>query len=158
MQWNSAWPIQVTTSFAQNLLNSAPFLPSPPSIIPNVASDVNRVLSGLASIQNALNGLIGSTDTDKTHLAGLSSLSSLSKGVTTRNQAVYMAAVSPWFFTHYGQDSFNKNVRIFLGLRNSFSHSPIVHLFVGSTSLLKALGISHRDEGSSRYRSNLELE
>ncbi|KAF8231711.1 glycoside hydrolase [Tricholoma matsutake] len=107
--WNSAWPIQVTTSFAQNLLNSAPFLPSPPSIIPNVASDVNRVLSGLASIQNALNGLIGSTDTDKTHLAGLSSLSSLSKGVTTRNQAVYMAAVSPWFFTHYGQDSFNKN-------------------------------------------------
>lgn len=25
------------------------------------------------------------------------------------NGAPYMAAVSPWFFTHYGQDSYNKN-------------------------------------------------
>ncbi|EKM79227.1 hypothetical protein AGABI1DRAFT_74088 [Agaricus bisporus var. burnettii JB137-S8] len=52
--WNSGWPIELTTSFAHNLV------------------------------------------------------ASLSDG-TGAATPMYMGAVSPWFFTHYGKDSFDKN-------------------------------------------------
>jgi len=109
--WNSGWPIHVTTNFAQKFLGSASSPPPPPlSNVPNVASNVNTVLSGLGSIQNALSGLIGSTDSDKTYLGGLASLTSrLPARTPPVTRPAYMAAVSPWFFTHYGHDSFNKN-------------------------------------------------
>ncbi len=30
----------------------------------------------------------------------------------TNNGKIYMAAVSAWFYTHYGPDSYNKNVGV----------------------------------------------
>ncbi|KAH8824975.1 glycoside hydrolase [Flagelloscypha sp. PMI_526] len=48
--------------------------------------------------------VIGSTTSDDAQRAGLESISG----------KFYMTAVSPWFFTHFGADSFNKNF-MFLG-------------------------------------------
>lgn len=125
--WNSGWPIKVTTNFAKDVLNeissklseavltglgigkkpvgqvlgSASTSSTPPS-------DAEKGLNGL---QNALSKFIGSTESDDEHLTGLKALSpNLTKRDGEENRPVYMAAVSPWFYTHYGQKSFNKNV------------------------------------------------
>ncbi|KXN81776.1 Glucan endo-1,3-alpha-glucosidase agn1 [Leucoagaricus sp. SymC.cos] len=71
--WNSGWPIQITTSFVKNLVSS-----------PNPANITNPVPDAAARI--AMQARDGES-----------------------KKPVYMGAVSPWFFTHYGQDSFNKN-------------------------------------------------
>jgi glucan endo-1,3-alpha-glucosidase len=75
----------------------------------NIAASVSSILS---QTQLALSQFIGSTDTDVEHLSGLEALSGT---IQARDgeaaKKIYMGAVSPWFFTHYGPDSFNKNVR-----------------------------------------------
>ncbi|KAG0703796.1 glycoside hydrolase family 71 protein [Suillus ampliporus] len=87
--WNSAWPTQVTTSFVSSL--------------PGVLGDI---ASGLSSaVTSALSGYIGSTTPDDAYI---SNLTAMGAGQT------YMASVSPWFFTHYGPSSYNKNW-IYLG-------------------------------------------
>lgn len=71
-------------------------------------SSIQGLTSALSSatfadqIQSELNSTIGAFSTDQTYISGLNSVSGDSK--------TYMAAVSPWFFTHYPQSSFNKNV------------------------------------------------
>ncbi|TFK45555.1 glycoside hydrolase family 71 protein [Heliocybe sulcata] len=84
--WNSGWPISLTTDVANQQLSAA-----------------GTSLDNLnAAGEDILKSFIGSTDTDNTYLNGLSAMSqSTSRG--------YMAAVSPWFFTHYGPDTYNKN-------------------------------------------------
>ncbi|KAJ7095846.1 glycoside hydrolase [Mycena belliarum] len=52
---------------------------------------------------NALNKFIGSTDTDNLHIKSLAPLA------TGGARPTYMAAVSPWFFTHFSPQTFNKN-------------------------------------------------
>ena len=55
-------------------------------------------------ILQALLKFVGATDTDTQYVNGL-------KALTTDDGApTYMGAVSPWFFTHYGEDTYNKNV------------------------------------------------
>lgn len=54
-----------------------------------------------AVLAKPLSKFFGSTATDDEHIAGLAKKS---------GSATYMTSVSPWFFTHYGADSFNKNV------------------------------------------------
>ncbi|OAX44314.1 glycoside hydrolase family 71 protein [Rhizopogon vinicolor AM-OR11-026] len=82
--WNSGWPIQVTTSLVSSL--------------PGVLGDI---ASGLTSaVTSALSQFIGSTTSDDAYI---SSLAAMGSGRT------YMAAVSPWFFTHYGPSTYNKN-------------------------------------------------
>lgn len=76
-----------------------------------IANAVNEVSTELGEIQGALSKFIGSTDTDKQHLEQLAAISGGLSKRDSDSKPVYMAAVSPWFFTHYGQDSFNKNVR-----------------------------------------------
>jgi hypothetical protein len=44
---------------------------------------------------------------DKEYLDGL-------KTMTRPSEKTYLPAVSPWFFTHYGADSYNKNVQSIL--------------------------------------------
>lgn len=103
-QFNSGWPIEVTTSFADSVLNN-----TSPAGLKSLLTPASA-----SAAENALTQFIGSIATDEAHLDGLSSLSS---GLATRDEnsttsrPTYMAAVSPWFFTHYGPDSFNKNVR-----------------------------------------------
>lgn len=46
---------------------------------------------------------VGANDQDDAAIGGLN-------GLTTSGAKAYMTSVSPWFFTHYGANSFNKNV------------------------------------------------
>ena len=67
---------------------------------------------------------VGAIDTDNQYVSGL-------KGVSSNDGApTYMGAISPWFFTHYGQNSFNKNVSL---SSPNLSLSLIMHEFSGST-------------------------
>ena len=88
LQWNGGWPVALTTQSAE-------------SSIQGLTSDLGSATFG-GQIQSALNSTIGAFSTDQTYISGLNSVSGDSK--------TYMAAVSPWFFTHYPQSSFNKNV------------------------------------------------
>jgi hypothetical protein len=118
LQWNSGWPIQVTSSFAQNVLANNKEKPNTSLVAAssNAGSLANQVEaaveSTLTDLQQALTKFIGSTDTDDEHLSGLVALQGTlqARGGESSKRA-YMGAVSPWFFTHYGADSFNKNVR-----------------------------------------------
>ena len=85
--WNSAWPVNLTTETASTLLQP-----------------LGGSLSDPSSLNSpVINNLVGSIQPDKVYLGGLSSMPTTD---------TYMASVSPWFFTHYGPNSFNKNVRI----------------------------------------------
>jgi len=84
--WNSGWPVELTAEKATSLLQ-----PLGGSLAGQLDSPV-------------INDLVGSIQPDKVWLGGLSDMPDTEK--------TYMAAASPWFFTHYGADSYNKNVRI----------------------------------------------
>ncbi|KAH9480429.1 Glucan endo-1,3-alpha-glucosidase agn1 [Psilocybe cubensis] len=135
--WNSGWPIQVTTSFAQSaeashsasesasgssgllgIVTGAPISALTSSLESKLETAVASVLSKL---QLALTKFIGATETDDQHLAGLAALSgALQARDGSSSKKTYMAAVSPWFFTHYGPDSFNKNF-VFLSDQHLYS-------------------------------------
>ncbi|KAF8895521.1 glycoside hydrolase family 71 protein [Infundibulicybe gibba] len=117
----------VTTSFAQNLLSN------PAAILNNVVKTgsttkslstanvlADAATAGLSTIQNALSKFIGSTDTDKKHLEGLAVLEPSIGARGEESKRAYMAAVSPWFFTHYSPETFNKNF-IFLADQHLYS-------------------------------------
>ncbi|EDR13362.1 glycoside hydrolase family 71 protein [Laccaria bicolor S238N-H82] len=122
--WNSGWPIQVTTSFAQNLANSLPANTTSGAggILGSVINTAGSLATaGLNRLQLAVSQFIGATTTDEQHLAALSKLpANLGTRDTDPSSPLYMAAVSPWFFTHYGKDSFNKNF-IFLSDQHLYS-------------------------------------
>lgn len=84
--WNSGWPVELNTQLATTMLQP---------LGGALTSDLNSTV---------LNNLVGSIQPDDTYLNGLTQMPSDSQ--------TYMAAVSPWFFTHYGPDSFNKNVSV----------------------------------------------
>lgn len=85
--WNSGWPISLTTSVANSQLSSA-----------------GTSLNNLSTAgQNILKGYIGSTSTDTNYVNNLKAMPSNGKS------RAYMAAVSPWFFTHYSPQTYNKN-------------------------------------------------
>ncbi|KZT20315.1 glycoside hydrolase family 71 protein [Neolentinus lepideus HHB14362 ss-1] len=85
--WNSGWPISLTTDVANQQLSAAG------TSLDNLDSNGETILQSY----------ICATDTDKSYISGISAMSQ-----TATNRA-YMAAVSPWFFTHYGPDTYNKN-------------------------------------------------
>lgn len=86
--WNSAWPVELTTDKATSLLQP-----------------LGGTLTDAGSLDSpVLNDLVGSIQPDTVYLTGLSGMQDPAN--------TYMASVSPWFFTHYGADSYNKNVRI----------------------------------------------
>jgi glucan endo-1,3-alpha-glucosidase len=97
MQFNSGWPISLTTNSANSALSSA-------------GTSLSSLVSGVASIAtNVLSKFIGATDTDSQHL---NALGAMPAPVDTSGKRAYMAAVSPWFFTHYSPQTFNKNVSL----------------------------------------------
>ncbi|KDR82870.1 hypothetical protein GALMADRAFT_58253 [Galerina marginata CBS 339.88] len=137
--WNSGWPIQVTTSFAQNQLSSQDTAQSDNEkagktllglvtgapvgdLSSTLASNLETaVASTLSNLQLALTKFIGATDTDDEHLSGLAGLSGAVQARDGQSsKRAYMGAVSPWFFTHYGPDSFNKNF-VFLSDQHLYS-------------------------------------
>ena len=96
LQWNSAWPISLTTaSIGHSIIGALQ------SIVPS------SILSTLGSLQS-----------DDEYLSGLGLPATVAANTSSppkkRSGAnVYMATVSPWFFTHYGPDTYNKNVNQF---------------------------------------------
>ncbi|GAW00959.1 glycoside hydrolase family 71 protein [Lentinula edodes] len=113
--WNGGWPVELTTDSTGSSSNS---LSSTLKNLLGVNTTTNAIgkfsnllgtgetssssdtASGLLSLEDALSNFIGSTDSDSQFL-------NASIGNTSNN--VYIAAVSPWFFTHFGKNSFNKN-------------------------------------------------
>ncbi|KAF9070679.1 glycoside hydrolase [Rhodocollybia butyracea] len=107
--WNGGWPVKLTTdstgSSATSLSSSLKGLlgvsttTNPIGSLSDLLGNSNSEAS--SSLEDALSGFIGSSDSDSQFINALSANS------TSDN--VYIAAVSPWFFTHFGQNSFNKN-------------------------------------------------
>lgn len=109
--WNSGWPIQVTTDFAANLLTSNSSLPAGLTNLLNVGVDSVSLPNTLSTeLASALSQFIGSTDSDEQHLTALAQSGMGARDGNGTDSKAYMAAVSPWFFTHYSPETFNKNV------------------------------------------------
>ena len=61
------------------------------------------LVGALDTATKVLAKFVGANDQDDAAIGGLN-------GLTTSGAKAYMTSVSPWFFTHYGANSFNKNV------------------------------------------------
>jgi len=85
--WNGGWPVSLTVQSAQSAIQG----------LGSALGDATFT----AQLESALNSSIGTFSTDQTYISALNSISGDSK--------TYMASVSPWFFTHYPQSSYNKN-------------------------------------------------
>lgn len=100
---------------------------------------------------------MGSTDTDDEHRKGLEGLAgSLQSRDVDDNasgegekQLTYMGAVSPWFFTHYGPDTFNKN---FVYLADQHLYSKRWDSLIASRDSFDIVQIlTWNDYGESHY-------
>jgi len=118
--WNSGWPIELTTTFAQQVLSQTTTQPhtlldfvTHSAVEESVEATSNTVInSTLNKLQIALSPFIGATQTDTQFLNSLAALPAntlQARDGEPSTKRSYMGAVSPWFFTHYGPDSFNKN-------------------------------------------------
>lgn len=94
-KWNSGWPIQMTTSSVNSQLSG-----QGESLSATSPADIEKITSIILPS-------VGAVDTDNQYVNGL-------KGVASNDgkPATYMGAVSPWFYTHYGPNSYNKNVSL----------------------------------------------
>ncbi|KAI9058333.1 glycoside hydrolase family 71 protein [Trametes sanguinea] len=81
--FNSGWPLSLSAAQA-------------PQLLPGV--DLNNVD---AAGETALQQIIGNFDQDNQAISGLANVQG--------SAHTYMAAAAPWFFTHFGADTFNKN-------------------------------------------------
>ncbi|KAH9936318.1 glycoside hydrolase [Fomitopsis serialis] len=85
--WNGGWPVSLTVQSAQSAIQG----------LGSALGDATFT----AQLESVLNSSIGTFSTDQTYISALNAVSGDSK--------TYMASVSPWFFTHYPQSSYNKN-------------------------------------------------
>ena len=166
IQWNSGWPVQVTTSFAQNVLSSATSsknethktLLSLVTDATKAASSIEATLhaelnSTLSKMQLALSGFIGATETDKQHLDSLAALDTLQARDGESSKRAYMGAVSPWFFTHYGANSFNKNVcMLFISL-----HVYLINYVLSFSSSTCPINTYTRRDGNQSLTYGISL-
>lgn len=142
--WNSGWPLQVDDQFAQQQL--AQNSQNTPSISPALAI-VNDVLTSsgqqannsiiqtlqndlaavLSPIQKAVSSFIGDTGLDSQFLQGLNNLQGQiqRRDGSGASKPTYMASVTANFFTHYGPNSFNKNVSHFFPSCYCFQSSSV---------------------------------
>ncbi|KAI0269826.1 glycoside hydrolase [Gloeopeniophorella convolvens] len=86
LNWNSGWPVDLTTASADSVLSTVGSNLTAPSSV----------------VTDALSRFVGSTHTDAQYIDSLNAMAGDEK-------RAYMATVSPWFFTHYSPQSFNKN-------------------------------------------------
>ncbi|KAH0586158.1 hypothetical protein H2248_007423 [Termitomyces sp. 'cryptogamus'] len=148
--WNSGWPIQVTADFVRNLISDAP-VKNALSLL--ATTSFNKIVSAvdlsLSSVKKALGQIIGSPDSDVQHVH---SLAALSRNIASRDGAskpTYMAAVSPWFFTHYGADSYDKN---FIYLSDQHLYSKRWESLIATRDQVDIVQIlTWNDYGESHY-------
>ncbi|OCH91847.1 glycoside hydrolase [Obba rivulosa] len=131
--WNSGWPVSLTS----DQLNSA---------LSGAGTSLGSLTGAITStISQAVSQLVGTMDSDTQHLQALSSVSS---------SLSYMAAASPWFFTHYGVSSYNKN---WIYLADFFLYPTRWENLVanrGSVDFVEC--ISWNDYGESHYLGPIE--
>lgn len=85
LTWNSAWPTDLTSQ----------------------SQNVAGVIGALAApVLDQVKEAVGSMDADTQFIAAVKGTASATADSSART---YMAGVSPFFFTHYGPDTFNKN-------------------------------------------------
>ncbi|KAK0187984.1 glycoside hydrolase family 71 protein, partial [Armillaria mellea] len=146
--WNSGWPVDLTTSVADAVLANASSSTSGSTA--NASLVVATVVSATTNAESVLSRFIGSTETDQQHLEGLAALSDgLSSRDESSSELAYMAAVSPWFFTHYGPDSYNKN---FVYLSDEHLYSRRWESLVASRDTISIVEINTwNDYGESHY-------
>ncbi|PBK97687.1 hypothetical protein ARMGADRAFT_961288 [Armillaria gallica] len=146
--WNSGWPVDLTTSVADAILANASSSTSGSTA--NASLIAATVVSATTNAESALSRFIGSTDTDQQHLEGLAALSDgLSSRDESSSELAYMAAVSPWFFTHYGPDTYNKN---FVYLSDEHLYSRRWESLVASRDTVSIVEINTwNDYGESHY-------
>jgi len=110
----------------------------------------NSVASILSNLQLALSKFIGATDTDDQYISGLQALSGQVQARDGQSsKKAYMGAVSPWFFTHYGPNSFNKN---FVFLADQHLYAKRWESIIGSRDQFDIVEIiSWNDYGESHY-------
>ncbi|KAL1677782.1 glycoside hydrolase family 71 protein [Schizophyllum commune] len=145
--WNSAWPIEVTTQSAQSILSGAKVVSNlASSVAGNATVDGTSFTSLLGGLSNALGPLLGSLDTDEKHLQSLNSLSGNKRDGSKRT---YMASASPWFFTHYGVETYNKN---FLYLSDQHLYSNRWENLIASRDSFDIVQLlTWNDYGESHY-------
>ncbi|THH14940.1 hypothetical protein EW146_g5466 [Bondarzewia mesenterica] len=95
------WSLQFTQHPDLTGENAVYFVPSFFCVSLSLVS--STLSSSQNTIQNALSRFIKSTDSDTQYINGLHAMSS------NKSKRAYMATVSPWFFTHYSPETFNKN-------------------------------------------------
>ena len=110
----------MTTPLAQKIISNSSANTAQPhtllGLVTHTAASVETtpnavVNSTLNALQHALLPFIGANQTDIQYLNSLAALPNLqARDGESPAKRAYMAAVSPTFFTHYGPDSFNKNV------------------------------------------------
>ncbi|KAJ3754592.1 glycoside hydrolase [Lentinula raphanica] len=130
--WNGGWPVELTTD-------------STGSSSSTLSSTLKNLL-GINTTTNAIGNFIGSTDSDSQFL-------NASSGSASNN--VYIAAVSPWFFTHFGKNSFNKN---FLYIADQHLYSKRWESLIPAQEPLVDIVeiISWNDYGESHYVGPIE--
>ena len=114
-QWNGGWPISLTVSTAQSQLGSS-------------AGDLNDATFS-SSDESVLEGNIGVFSTDSPYVSGLDAVSGSDK--------TYIAAATPWFFTHYSPQTYNKNVSLsssVLWAPSDLLHSGFTSPIIGPTT------------------------
>ncbi|KZV70181.1 glycoside hydrolase family 71 protein [Peniophora sp. CONT] len=102
LNWNSAWPLTITStdSNAPNVVSQVLSTTSNTNTTSN--NTLSSLLSSSVTTSNSALGAFTGTTTDAQYLSGL-------KSMNGGDSKMYMATASPWFYTHYGADSFNKN-------------------------------------------------
>ncbi|KAF8334986.1 glycoside hydrolase family 71 protein [Cantharellus anzutake] len=146
VNWNSGWPIDLKASDLPSNLAHATDVPS---------TDLPQPIDSMTSDDQYLVGLgLPPTTQDP-----------------AQNGKIYMPAVSPWFYTHYGANSYNKNwiylsddhlyAKRWENLVTKRDHIPIVQIISwnGSSLSLSYPGSYlqlHLDFGESHYIGPIE--
>ncbi|KAI0345808.1 glycoside hydrolase [Trametopsis cervina] len=136
LNWNSAWNVALTAQNANSDLSSVGL-----NLFSAAANAIDSIVNKLAS-------LVLPPDTDTQYVNGLKSLN------TNDGPATYMATVSPWFFTHYSPQTYNKN---FIYLADSHLYNARwEYLFQHRDEVDLVEIVTWNDYGESHYISKIK--
>ncbi|KAF8515356.1 glycoside hydrolase family 71 protein [Hysterangium stoloniferum] len=158
--WNSGWPTQVTTAA---LRQSATDPATLASLLNLNASSVVQMPSGpgLSGIlkrslfaRSVLAAVSGAFTSDELHLKAIKGRSQNKNQKSGMPTANHYTTVSPWFFTHYSPQTFNKN---FLFLSDNHLYSRRWETLVDSRDAVDLVEIvTWNDYGESHYVGPIE--
>ena len=101
--------------------------------------------NAVEAASQALGKFVTDMTSDQQYNNGLSS-------VIAQGKKAYMATISPWFFTHYGPNSFNKNVGSMFTVVLHEGLTPVQFVYYGDSHLYPS-----RWESVINDRNNVDL-